>query len=188
MEPVERRALVTGRLRLEPVGPEHTESMWRATEASLDQLTPWLSWTKGASRDTTAWFAEYAVAEWHEGREFDFAILEEGAVVGTIGLRRNHPVTPNAELGYWCRTDRAGRGLVSEAGAAMVNFGFDVLGLHRITLMAGLENRASQRVAEKLGFRREGSLRQVAWSATDPYDCFIYGLIATDPRPGDSVG
>jgi ribosomal-protein-serine acetyltransferase len=188
MEGVERRTLVTGRLRLEPVSEGHTDSMWAATEASLPQLTPWLSWTKDASRESSRWFAEYSSAEWDAGREFDFAILEEGDVVGTIGLRRNHPVTPNAELGYWCRTDRAGRGLVTEAGRAVVTFGFEAVGLHRITLMAGLENLASQRVAEKLGFRREGALREVAWSATEPYDCYVYGLIVTDPRPGGDLG
>ena len=187
MEPIERQTLVTGRLRLEPVTPGHADELWEATEASLEELQPWMAWTRDPSPEHTRAFTEASVEEWEHGQAYVFALVEEGRAVGTMGLHARNPFNHSAELGYWVRSDRAGRGLVTEAGRALVAFAFDVLGLHRVTLMAGIENRASQRVAEKLGFRKEGSLRHAAWSATDPYDVHIYGLLETDPRPnGDA--
>jgi ribosomal-protein-serine acetyltransferase len=186
METIERRPLVTGRLRLEPVTPGHADELWEATEASLKELQPWMAWTRDPSPENTRAFTEAAVEEWEHGQAYVFALVEEDRAIGTMGLHARNPFTHSAEVGYWVRSDRAGRGLVTEAGRAVVAFAFDVLGLHRLTLMAGLDNRPSQRVAEKLGFRREGSLRHAAWSATEPYDVHIYGLLETDPRPDGS--
>jgi len=75
---------------------------------------------------------------------------------------------------------RVGRGYATEAGTAVVAFGFDALGLYRLELRAGVENPASQRVAEKIGFRREGTLRRGCPLADGAYDGFLYGLLATD--------
>jgi ribosomal-protein-serine acetyltransferase len=185
MSSIPRTTLVTGRLRLEPLSVKHAEAVWAATEASLPELRPWMAWTKDASFENTHSFTEFAEEEWDAGREHVFAIIEEDEVLGTVGVHMRNPLDHSAELGYWIRSDRTKRGLTSEAGRAVVAWAFDVLGLHRLELMAGTENRASQQVALKLGFRKEGALRQAAWSATDPYDCVIFGLLADDPRPSE---
>jgi len=67
-----------------------------------------------------------------------------------IGLNRNPD--GSAELHYWIRSDRSGRGYTTEAGERILRWGADELGLESFTLWAGVENRASRRVAEKLGF------------------------------------
>jgi ribosomal-protein-serine acetyltransferase len=87
------------------------------------------------------------------------------------------------EIGYWLRTDATGQGYVTEAGRAMVDFSFDTLSLERLELVAGVENHASNRVAEKLGFRREGLMRSAGFTLERRYDCYIYGLLPSDPRP-----
>ncbi|MCA1726875.1 MAG: GNAT family N-acetyltransferase [Actinobacteria bacterium] len=180
---IPRKPLVTGRVRLVPVSVEHAEAIWEATKSSLSELRPWMAWTADASFEHTHSFTEFAEEEWAAGREYVFAISEEDEVLGTIGVHVRNPFTHSAELGYWIRTDRAGRGLVTEAGRAVVTWAFDTLGLNRLQLLAGVDNHASQQVALKLGFRTEGALRQAAWSAEEPYDCLIFGLLASDPRP-----
>jgi RimJ/RimL family protein N-acetyltransferase len=88
-----------------------------------------------------------------------------------------------AELGYWIRSDLAGRGLTTEAASAIVAFGFDVVGLHRIELHAAPGNAGSIRVAEKLGFQFEGLARHAGFAESRWQDMNIYGLLETDPRP-----
>lgn len=180
---IERRRLETARLRLEPVEPRHTDALWEATEASLEELRPWLVWAPAATLETTAAFTEEALRDWEEGLAFHFAVFEDGDMIGAIGIDVLRPIHRLGELGYWIRSDRAARGRMTEAGRALLDFGFSVLDLYRMELRAGVDNLASQRVAEKLGFQREGRLRHGCRSGGAAYDCFLFGLLATDPRP-----
>ena len=177
---LERAPLRTDRLVLEPIGTEHADALWAATEASLRELERWMLWAVGATREGTEAFTAEAEHDWAQGTAFHFSIFAEEQLVGALGLESRAPVNRIGEVGYWIRSDRSGRGLTTEAGEAVVAFGFDVVGLYRIELRAGVENAASQRVAEKLGFRREGTLRKGCPGGLEPYDCYLYGLLLED--------
>ncbi|MGH2710291.1 MAG: GNAT family N-acetyltransferase [Actinomycetota bacterium] len=177
---IQRQPILTERLLLEPVTPEHVPAIWAATEASLPELRTWMTWAKQASEANSKEFAERAADDWEAGRDYVFAIMKEGEYLGGVGLH-SYRLDGLGELGYWIRTDRAGQGYTTEAGEALVAFAFDVVKLYRLELRTGVENHASQRVAEKLGFRKEGTLRQGAPLGTEGgYDCYIYGLLAED--------
>lgn len=87
-----------------------------------------------------------------------FAVTENGTVVGSIGMTVNHE-TRNGHIGYWCANERRGRGVTTRALRAICRWGFDELALERLELITDPDNLASQRVAEKVGFLREGVLR-----------------------------
>lgn len=180
---VPRTVIETARLRLEPVSAALSGAIWEAAAASLPELRPWLGWTAAAGPESTEAFAAEAEREWGEGTAFSFAILEDQAVIGAVGLTRPGGDPRRAEIGYWIRSGRTRRGYATEAAGAAAEFAFSVLGVLRVELRAGIRNLASQRVAEKLGFSREGLLRETAWGAEAPYDCYLYGLLRTDPRP-----
>lgn len=57
------------------------------------------------------------------------------------------------------RSSRTGQGLATDAARAVTRFGFEDLGLERIEMEIAVDNHASLRIAEKLGYRREGVLR-----------------------------
>jgi RimJ/RimL family protein N-acetyltransferase len=87
-----------------------------------------------------------------------FAITEDGCVVGSIGIGVNERFR-NGHIGYWCARGARGRGLTTRALRVLCRHALDELGLERLELITDPDNRASQRVAEKVGFRREGVLR-----------------------------
>jgi RimJ/RimL family protein N-acetyltransferase len=62
-------------------------------------------------------------------------------------------------IGYWVAAGARGRGVCTRALRLLARFGLDELGLVRLELITDPDNVASQRVAEKVGFRREGVLR-----------------------------
>jgi len=70
-------------------------------------------------------------------------------------------ITPHntAGTGYWCVRRARGRGITTRALRRLCRHALDELGVHRIELTADLGNVASQRVAEKVGFQREGVMR-----------------------------
>ncbi len=88
---------------------------------------------------------------------YQFAITVEGQLAGSIGLRLGKHET--GHIGYWCAPGARGRGTTTRALRRLCRYGIDELQLERLDLMTDVENLASQRVAEKVGFRREGVLR-----------------------------
>jgi RimJ/RimL family protein N-acetyltransferase len=86
-----------------------------------------------------------------------FAVVWEERVVGSTGLRIGQNET--GEVGYWCAPEARGRGIIPRAVRLICRYAVDELGLGRVQLTADPDNLASQRVAEKVGFRREGVLR-----------------------------
>ncbi len=106
-----------------------------------------------------------------------------GAVVGRIDLggfvRRSM-----ADLAYYFAPELWGQGLATEAAAAVVRFGLEELGLHRIQATVRPENPASVRVLEKSGFQREGLLRQYDFGY-EFHDVYLYALLQTDEEKGN---
>lgn len=95
------------------------------------------------------------------GEDFAFGFFapDESTVVGGGGLHRR--VGPDAfEIGYWIRSSEAGRGLATEATAALTRVGLELCGADRIEIRVEPENRASLAIPRKLGFSEEGTLRR----------------------------
>jgi RimJ/RimL family protein N-acetyltransferase len=86
-------------------------------------------------------------------------------------------------LGYCYDRAAWGSGYAAEAAAAMLDFAFDVLLLHRVWAGCDPENVGSARVLEKLGMRLEGRLRENERVRGAYRDTWVYGLLASEPRP-----
>jgi ribosomal-protein-alanine N-acetyltransferase len=92
-----------------------------------------------------------------DGETYPFAILDEGAIAGTInlfGVVRES--LQSGVIGYWVAVSRNGRGLASGAVGEILAYAFDELDLHRIEAATLVDNLPSQRVLEKNGFDRIG--------------------------------
>lgn len=90
--------------------------------------------------------------------QHSFAITANGVVVGAIGMTTNQQ-SRTGHIGYWCVPEARGRGLTTRALRLVSRWAFDELGLERLELITDPDNVASQRVAEKVGYQREGVLR-----------------------------
>jgi ribosomal-protein-serine acetyltransferase len=152
---VPRVPVRTARLVLEPVSHAHDSDLFQASLESRAELLPWMPWAVDLSTDAQSAFADRALSDWESGSPA-FAITEHGLAIGVIGLRRESAL--RYELHYWLATDRTGRGYVTEAAQALLEWARGTLGARRIVLHAGMENRRSLAVAERLGFTRDGEL------------------------------
>ena len=111
-----------------------------------------------------------------------FAVVasSDGALLGSIALNHLEWRHARAELGYWLAKDARGHGHATRAVRRICRWGFEVLGLERLELMAATANHASQRVAERSGFTREALLRSYMRGREGRQDMFAYGLLASD--------
>jgi RimJ/RimL family protein N-acetyltransferase len=123
-------------------------------------------------------------ADWSGGDHASFAVCAaDGAtLLGSVSLFRIDRVHDNAEMGYWVAAGARGRGVAVTAVRALTDWSFNGLGLARVQLYHAVENPASCRVAEKAGYRLEGTARQ-SYRYGDGllHDEHLHGRLATDP-------
>jgi ribosomal-protein-alanine N-acetyltransferase len=112
----------------------------------------------------------------------------DGAFIGWCALQRWNPDHHSASLGY-CYSDTAwGHGYATEAGRALLRWAFDTLDLNRVQAETDTRNLASARVLEKLGFVREGTLREDCVVNGEVSDSWVYGLLRREWRPLSEPG
>jgi RimJ/RimL family protein N-acetyltransferase len=114
------------------------------------------------------------------GATAPFAIVsadDDGRLLGSVSLMRFAWEHARGEVGYWLARDARGTGHVSRAVGLICTWGFQSLGLERIDLLAGTENFASQRVAERCGFRREAILRSYMRGKGERQDMVAFALM-----------
>jgi ribosomal-protein-alanine N-acetyltransferase len=108
---------------------------------------------------------------------------EDSPLIGTCGFNRYERIdTRRGVVGYDLSRAHWGHGYVPEAMAAVVRYGFEELGLNRIEAYIEPKNRPSVRVMEKLGFTREGLLRQFAYYRRALRDQYCFSLLAKEWR------
>lgn len=126
---------------------------------SMDELKRWMPWARvDQVLGETETHCREEQARWHARTEIDFCFFarSDGGFVGKGGLHTIDWNVPKFEVGYWIRSSCAGRGVATEATAALVALARDHLGARRIELTADARNSPSRRVAEKCGFTLEG--------------------------------
>jgi ribosomal-protein-alanine N-acetyltransferase len=111
-------------------------------------------------------------------------LVEHNEMIGTVGLLRFDFEHRHAEVGYEIARRWWGRGLTSEAAAAVIRYGFSVLGLHRIEAGVLPGNDASVRVLQKLGFVEEGTRRDYLHAKGSFHSFRWFSLLETDESAG----
>lgn len=115
-----------------------------------------------------------------EGVAFAVAGRESDQYLGTVNLKRTDWETQTTEVGYLGAPWARGEGYITEAVAALARWLFHDQSFARLELKAAPGNRASQQVAERVGFTREGVLRDAGVLKSGRVDLVIFGLL-----PGD---
>jgi len=102
------------------------------------------------------------IRQWRAGKLFVFGAWarDGGAYVGEAYLANADWAVPCIELGYFVVASQTGRGYAVEAARAVTRFAFERLAVGRVELYCASDNLASARVAERIGFGREGCFRQ----------------------------
>ena len=168
--------LVTSRLLLREYTPDDLGAAHRF--ASDPENVRFVTWGPNRLEDTRLFLEGWLEEQATEPRTgWTFAVTEPGGEpFGSIGLYRKGPY--DAETGFVISRDRAGSGYATEAAAAVLGFGFDTLGLHRIWATCRPENLGSSRVLEKIGMQREGHLRDHVMVRGEWQDSLLYAAIA----------
>jgi RimJ/RimL family protein N-acetyltransferase len=125
-----------------------------------------------------AWIDQWA-SRWRAESDASWAICpaETHAVAGQVSLREMSLEFGEAEVTYWIVPAYRGRALATEAAAEVSHWATGFLGLHRLVIRHSVRNPASCRVAEKLGFKLEGTNRSALLHADGWHDMHLHARI-----------
>ena len=175
--------LVTERLILR----EFEEADWEAVLAyQKDPLyLRYNTWEQRTLQDVQAFIGNFIAQQQVQPRiKFQWAVVTKagGRLIGNAGIRREKIDEREAEIGYEFAPAEWGRGYATEAARAVVAYGFEELGVHRVSAWCIAENRGSARVLEKLGMQLEGRLRQKEYFKGRWWDALLYAVLEQEWR------
>jgi len=182
MPSFEHLRLSTSRLELRP--HERADAAGLFAIFSDPNVMRYWSTPPWRSPESALRFLERTVKAMASGEYLRLAITRaaDGALLGTCTYFNLESACRRAEIGYALAHSAWGRGYMHEALTALLDHGFGPLGLNRVEADIDPRNAASARTLERLGFVKEGRLRQ-RWIVNDEIsDSDLYGLLAADWR------
>lgn len=144
------------------------------------EVTRYTSWGPNDAAQTRAVLEVWLAAQTQWPRfsiSLAVELKAERHVIGEIGFASIDPHTGTGTFGYVLHRAYWGQGYATEASRALLAFGFATLGLHRITATCDIENKASCRVLEKLGMRREGHFLKDAVKQDEYRNSYLYAVL-----------
>jgi ribosomal-protein-serine acetyltransferase len=148
--------------------------------ADLDRLSEFLPWP--AATDTvegaTEWVGRYDDRE--DGRELVAGVFRDGVLVGGVVLFHHDPDSAALELGCWAVAAVEGQGLVRAACVEALRIARVDLRAERVAWQCDTRNTRSRRLAERLGFVHEGTLRSAYVLRGDRTDTDLFSLVGAE--------
>jgi RimJ/RimL family protein N-acetyltransferase len=181
--PLPTPTLDTDRLRLRPFTEADADPLY-AMHSNARVLRYWDSppWT---APDRAERFLAKCRRMAEEGTGARTAIdrRDDGTFLGWCAATRWSPDYRSAALGYCLNESAWGHGYATEAARALLQWAFETLDLNRVQAEVDTRNAASARVLEKLGFVREGTLREDCIVNGEVSDSWVYGLLRREWQP-----
>lgn len=162
---------------------DDAEEFYQLTIHSKTYLKEWLGWLDNIKTvEDTAKNIKSRLNEVVENRGYpkSFAIIYNGKIAGTIGFSRIDERNRIGVIGYWLGKEFQGKGIMSKAFKALIDYGFKELHFNRIEVRIAAENEKSQAIPERFGFTKEGVIRQAELLYDYYVDHVIYGLLVED--------
>lgn len=150
---------ISERLRLVQLRPDQADRLFWLTDSNREYLArflPWVEHTLAAtdSRD----FIERKLGQRKNGEEYGYGIEYDGEIVGHSSLMIKDKKIP--EIGYWISADYQGKGITTEVAMALTQLALDTLQFNDVIIRAEPANLGSNRVAEKCGYHRDGTVKE----------------------------
>ena len=182
MQQLGTKTIETHRLILRPFRAGDAPAMFR-NWASDPVVTEYLTWAPHDSEQTTAGLVANWAKETEENPLFFQWAIELKSIrepIGSISAMHVDERVESAELGWCIGKDWWGQGIMPEAGAAVIAYLFDEVGLNRVAARHDVRNPKSGRVMQKLGMTFEGVMRQAGVSNAGIGDIAVYSILRSE--------
>ncbi len=171
------KEIYTKRLTLRRYQPTDAEGMFR-NYAGDERVTTYLSWMPYKRAEDIILFLEETIADYASDSTYHWAIAYNGEIIGSISVMSLDELRNNCEVGYCIGYDYWNRGITSEALAAVIQYLFEEIGMHRILAKHDVENPSSGAIMKKCGMSYEGRWKEYYLRHDGTYsDALLYGIV-----------
>jgi len=168
-------------LQLRPLTQADAEALFMLLEQNRAHLDQWLRWSGRVKTldDARAYIGRFE-QKLADADGFHLGIWFADQLVGGLGCHFLNRESNKTEIGYWLIANTTGKGLVTRAAKAVIDYLFATENMHRIEIQCGVENVHSRAVPERLGFVNEGVKRESDWITTRYVDHVMYSMLADE--------
>ena len=157
------------------------ERVFTAVKDNYEHLRIFMIWSKpDYSLVDAREFIAKSIEDAKQNKSLGFGIFRAESLIGAIGFSRFDTSTGTTEIGYWIDHREEGKGIMSRASQLLIEYAFTELKLNRVEIRCSTENRRSAAVPERLGFLKEGVLRQSQLIKGRLHDFLVFGLLASE--------
>lgn len=176
-------------LELRLLEDRHSEAFFNLIDQNRAYLLEWVYWVdRVRSAEDARGFIKNWLQQFARNDGFVAGIWFRGELAGIINLNYIHWFNRCTNIGFWLGESFQGKGIVTKACQALIDYTFQELGLYRIEMDPPTMNVKSCAVAERLGFTREGILRK-KWVVKGRFiDGVLYSLLADEWRLASNQG
>jgi len=170
-------------IRLRTFADGDAEVVFQTALRNRDHLIEFMHWmTPDYSISSAEEFIARSIKAVAAKSSLGFGIFRGQHFIGSIGFVQFDWAARKTEIGYWIDKLEEGKGIVTRSCERLIRYAFEDLNLNRIEIRCSTENVRSAAIPERLGFRKEGLLRQVELRNGRLHDFNVYGLLADDRR------
>lgn len=157
---------------------EDAPELFKAVDNSRAHLRKWLAWVDSTTRpEHSQQFIQQSLAAQNKQEALALGIFYKQELIGGIGMHAWDHTLKKAQIGYWIKKEYEGKGIVSSCLVRFVDFLFEKVGLNKIEIQFLAENQRSAMVAERLGCKIEGILRDGTIMNGNFKDIVLSGLL-----------
>lgn len=178
----------TERLLLRPISIGDAGDLWRYMSDPL--ISEKMSWAPHSNINETVSFIQNCIASLNKQTAIHFVVIYDNRIIGLfslISIIRAHRslIYDKAEIAYWVGTEHSGNGFMTEAGKAVLRYGFDSFKLNKIIVGHHHGNEASKRLIKRLGFSYTHTEKRAFKKMGEWIDVDYYSLENANYNEGD---
>lgn len=160
---------------------DDNQELFIAIDESRQHLRPWLNWVDNTTKpEHSLHFIQHSLHQLHAQEGIALGIFHKRAIIGGIGMHHWDQTISKAQLGYWISKAYEGKGIINTCMTRFIDFLFEKVGLNKLEIHFITNNQRSARVAEKLGFKVEGVIRESSLRNGILEDIVVTGLLRSE--------
>ncbi|WP_276132684.1 GNAT family N-acetyltransferase [Polluticoccus soli] len=173
--------LIDNELLLRSFQPDDAPALFKAVDESRMHLRSWLRWVDATTKqEHILQFIQRTQQQLHNQQALELGIFHNRDIIGGIGMHDWDHLLKKAQLGYWIKKEYEGQGIINKCLVRFIDFLFEKPGLNKIEIHFMPANKRSAKVAERLGCKVEGVIRQSYFMNGRLEDLVITGLLKTE--------
>lgn len=172
---------VDDRITLKAIENQEAKELYQLIDKNREHLKNWIGWVNRIVREED--FVRI-VESWNissfRTNGVHLGIYYDGNIVGMLDYLYIDEENDKTEFGCWLDKGHTGQGIMTKATAALVDYSFKKLGLHRVEIHVSVENTKSKAVPKRLGFTNEGCLRDVEKINGKYHNHIVFSMLDKD--------